>query len=76
MFIRTDEERKERQKKLAEEAKNNSADKQEIEKRKVLDNIIKTEENNNIKDKKEIEDKIELSEKKDEINTNKKKWTK
>ena len=36
MFIRTDEERKERQKKLAEEAKNNSADKQEIEKRKVL----------------------------------------
>ena len=36
MFIRTDEERKERQKKLAEEAKNNSADKQEIEKRKIL----------------------------------------
>ena len=36
MFIRTDDERKERQKKLAEEAKNNSADKQEIEKRKVL----------------------------------------
>ena len=36
MFIRTDEERKERQKKLAEEDKNNSADKQEIEKRKVL----------------------------------------
>ena len=36
MFIRADDERKERQKKLAEEAKNNSADKQEIEKRKVL----------------------------------------
>ena len=36
MFIRTDDERKERQKKLAEEAKNNSADKQEIEKRKIL----------------------------------------
>jgi len=36
MFIRTDDERKERQKKIAEEAKNNSADKQEIEKRKIL----------------------------------------
>ena len=36
MFIRTDDDRKERQKKLAEEAKNNSADKQEIEKRKIL----------------------------------------
>ena len=36
MFIRTDDERKERQKKLAEEAKNNSADKQEVEKRKIL----------------------------------------
>jgi len=36
MFIRTDDERKERQKKIAEEAKNNSADKQEVEKRKIL----------------------------------------
>ena len=35
MFIRTDDERKERQKKLAEEAKNNSADKQEIEKNAI-----------------------------------------
>ena len=36
MFIRSDDERKERQKKIAEEAKNNSADKQEVEKRKIL----------------------------------------
>ena len=36
MFIRSDDERKERQKKIAEEAKNNSADKQEVERRKVL----------------------------------------
>ena len=36
MFIRSDEERKIRQKKIAEEAKNNSADKQEVERRKVL----------------------------------------
>ena len=36
MFIRSDDERKERQKKIAEEAKNNSADKQEVERRKTL----------------------------------------
>ena len=36
MFIRSDDERKERQKKIAEEAKNNSNDKLEIEKRKIL----------------------------------------
>ena len=36
MFIRSDDERKERQKKIAEEAKNNSADKQEVERRKLL----------------------------------------
>ena len=36
MFIRGDDERKERQKKIAEEAKNNSNDKLEIEKRKIL----------------------------------------
>ena len=35
-FIRSDDEKNERQTKIAEEAKNNSADKQEVERRKVL----------------------------------------
>ena len=36
MFLKSADERKERQKKIAEEAKNDSADKQEVEKRKQL----------------------------------------
>ena len=36
MFLKSADERKERQKKIAEEAKNDSADKQEVEKRKEL----------------------------------------
>ena len=36
MFIRSDDERKEREKKIADEAKNNSADKKEVERRKIL----------------------------------------
>ena len=36
MFMKSADERKERQKKIAEEAKNDSADKQEVEKRKQL----------------------------------------
>ena len=35
-FIKSDDERKERQKKIAEEAKNSSADQQEVERRKIL----------------------------------------
>ena len=48
---------------------NNNKEEKKESKKILLDNIIKAKENNNIEDKKEIEDKVELSEKKDVINT-------